>query len=268
MFMKLGFIGGGNMAFAIAGGVLAAELYTANDMYVSDPNTEALKKFKKLGFHTKESNSNALQGDLIILAVKPFILPGVLAELRDKYADTIQDKVFITIAAGVEIAAIKEALGFDAKVIRVMPNTPAMALCGMSVIAAEHLPVSQEEFTAAADIFKAVGEVEILPESLLNSVIAVSSSSPAYVFMMIEAMADAAVRDGIARKAAYRLAAQSVIGSAKLMLETGKHPGELKDMVCSPKGTTIEAVKRLEECGFRSAIMAAMQACTEKANSM
>ncbi len=266
--MKLGFIGGGNMAFAIAGGVLASELCTEKDVYVSDPNAEALKKFKKLGVNVRETNDGALKADYIILAVKPFIMPAVLGELREKYSDKIKDKVFVSIAAGVEIGAIKEALGFDAKVIRVMPNTPAMALCGMSVLAAEHMPATNEEFSSVAGIFRAVGEVEILPESLLNSVIAVSGSSPAYVFMMIEAMADAAVRDGISRKAAYRLAAQSIMGSAKLMLETGKHPGELKDMVCSPKGTTIEAVKRLEECGFRSAIMAAMQACTEKADNM
>ncbi|MBR7163993.1 MAG: pyrroline-5-carboxylate reductase [Clostridia bacterium] len=266
--MKLGFIGGGNMAYAICGGVLAAELYNEKEIFISDPNPEALKKFKKIGISAKESNENALQADLVVLAVKPFILPAVLTELKEKYSKKIQDKVFITIAAGVEIAAIKEILGFDAKVIRVMPNTPAMALCGMSVIAAEHMPAASSEFASVKEIFQAVGEVQILPESLLNSVIAVSSSSPAYVFMMIEAMADAAVRDGISRNAAYHLAAQSVMGAAKLMLETGKHPGELKDMVCSPKGTTIEAVKRLEECGFRSAIMAAMQACTEKANSM
>ncbi len=266
--MKLGFIGGGNMAYAIAGGVMAAELCTEKEIFISDPNPEAQKKFKKIGVSAKESNEHALQGDYIILAVKPFVLPAVLAELREKYAKKIQDKVFITIAAGVEIAAIKEFLGFDAKIIRVMPNTPAMALCGMSVIAAEHMPATTEEFAGVKQIFQAVGKVQILPESLLNSVIAVSSSSPAYVFMMIEAMADAAVRDGIARSAAYQLAAQSVMGAAQLVLETGKHPAELKDMVCSPKGTTIEAVKRLEECGFRSAIMAAMQACTEKANSM
>lgn len=266
--MKIGFIGGGNMAFAIAGGVLAAELCSENEIYVSDPNRAAHEKFLKMGIKAEESNANALLGDYVVLAVKPFILPTVLAELRESFSDVIQNKVFITIAAGVDLASIKSVLGESAKVVRVMPNTPAMALCGMSVIAAEHLPASADEFAAAVSIFKAVGEVEILPESLLNSVIAVSSSSPAYVFMMIEAMADAAVRDGIARPAAYRLAAQSVMGSAKLMLETGKHPGELKDMVCSPRGTTIEAVKRLEECGFRNAIMSAMQACTEKADSM
>ena len=256
------------MAFAIAGGVLTAELCTEDELFISDPNPAALKKFSELGISADISNENALRADYIILAVKPFILPTVLAELKEKYAEGIREKVFISIAAGVDIASIKSALGYDAKIIRVMPNTPAMALSGMSVITLEHAPVSDAEFNAAIDIFNAVGETEILPESLLNSVIAVSGSSPAYVFMMIEAMADAAVRDGIARNAAYRLAAQSVLGSAKLLLETKKHPGELKDMVCSPKGTTIEAVKKLEECGFRNAIMSAMEACTEKANNI
>ncbi len=266
--MKLGFIGGGNMAFAIAGGVMASSLCSEQEIFVSDPNTDALKKFTDMGISTSKQNGDVLQADYIILAVKPFILPAVLGELSEKYASEIKNKVFITIAAGVEIVTIKDTLGFDAKVVRVMPNTPAMALCGMSVIAAEHAPLFKEEFANVIEIFRAVGEVELLPESLLNSVIALTSSSPAYVFMMLEAMADAAVRDGINRKAAYHLAAQSVMGAAKLMLETGKHPGELKDMVCSPKGTTIEAVKRLEECGFRSAIMSAMQACTEKAESI
>ncbi len=266
--MKLGFIGGGNMAFAIAGGVIASSLCSEQEILVSDPSNDALKKFTDMGISVSQQNAGALQADYIILAVKPFILPTVLGELREKYAAEIKNKVFITIAAGVEIAAIKDALNFDAKVVRVMPNTPAMALCGMSVIATEYAPLSKEEFSNVIEIFRAVGEVELLPESLLNSVIALTGSSPAYVFMMLEAMADAAVRDGINRKAAYRLAAQSVMGAAKLILETGKHPGELKDMVCSPKGTTIEAVKRLEECGFRSAVMSAMQSCTEKAESM
>lgn len=264
--MKIGFIGGGNMAYAICGGILASELCQNKEILVADPKEDALKKFKALGVSTTLSNSKILDADFIILAVKPFILPAVLKELKEH--KKAQNKVFITIAAGIEIAAVKEMLGFDAKVVRVMPNTPAMALAGMTVLAAEHFSVTAEEYDTVIKIFQSVGEIEILPESLLNSVIAVSGSSPAYVFMMLEAMADAAVRDGIPRSSAYRLAAQSVLGSAKLMLETGKHPGELKDMVCSPKGTTIEAVKRLEECGFRSAIMAAMQACTEKAENM
>ena len=118
------------------------------------------------------------------------------------------------------------------------------------------------------EIFNAVGKTEVLPENMLNTVIGISGSSPAYVFMMIEAMADAGVRDGLARDTAYRLAAQSVLGSAKMVLESGKHPGELKDMVCSPKGTTIEAVAELENKGFRSAIIDAIKKCNDKANHL
>jgi len=256
------------MAFAIAGGVLASELCSENELYVSDPNPEALKKFSKMGVNTGTTSETALCADFVILAIKPFIMPIVLAELKERFQDKLQNKVLITIAAGIEIQTIKDALGYDAKVVRVMPNTPAMALAGMSVVTSEHAPANAEEYETVLNIFSSVGEVEILPEALLNSVIAVSGSSPAYVFMMIEAMADAAVRDGISRTAAYRLAAQSILGSAKLLLETGKHPGELKDMVCSPRGTTIEAVKKLEENGFRNAIMDAMEACTNKANNL
>ena len=128
--------------------------------------------------------------------------------------------------------------------------------------------VDQAEFSAVVDIFNSVGTTEVMPETMINTVTGVSGSSPAYVYMFIEAMADAGVRDGLARDAAYRLAAQSVLGSAKMVLESGKHPGELKDMVCSPKGTTIEAVAELEKRGFRSAVMEAIKACNDKANNI
>ena len=264
--MKIGFIGGGNMAYAIAGGVVKAGLCDAGDIYVSDPIEAAHGKFQDLGISTDANNMYALSGDIIILAIKPFIYPTALKALAENAKEELKDKVFVSIAAGISVKEIKEYLGFDAKVIRVMPNTPAMVLAGMSVLAEPISPVNDEEFTAACKIFEAVGEVEVLPEKLMNSVIAVSGSSPAYVYMLIEAMADGAVRDGIARDKAYRLAAQSVLGSAKMVLETGKHPGELKDMVCSPRGTTIAAVAELENAGYRNAILEAMRACTEKAN--
>ena len=266
--MKLGFVGGGNMAYAIACGVLAADLYKAEDIYISDPNSSALEKFNKMGMSAKTDNKNALNCDIIVLAVKPFIYPLSLSELaKTTDKDELAEKVFVSIAAGVTTGEVKEWLGFDAKVVRVMPNTPAMVLEGMSVLASECLPATDDEFSAVKQIFEAIGEVEVMSESLLNSVIAVSGSSPAYIYMLIEAMADGAVRDGIPRDKAYRLAAQSVLGSAKMVLETGKHPGELKDMVCSPKGTTIAAVAELEKNGFRNAILEAMKACTEKSNA-
>lgn len=266
--MKLGFIGGGNMAYAIAGGVLKAGLYRTEEIFVSDPNEAAHAKFAEMGVAASKENRFALQGDIVLLAVKPFILCNMLSELvKQEGEEALRNKVFASIAAGVTVREIKNALGFDAKVVRIMPNTPAMVLEGMSVLAQECAPTTEEEFSAVQKIFEAVGRAEILPENMLNAVTSVSGSSPAYVYLFIEAMADAAVRDGIARDMAYRLAAQSVLGSAKMLLETGKHPGELKDMVCSPRGTTIEAVAVLEEKGFRSAVMEAIKKCTEKANS-
>lgn len=267
--MKLGFIGGGNMAFAIASGVLDAGLYKSSEIYVSDPSEMALAKFREKGIAAETDNQNALHGDIVVLAIKPFIYPTALAALAESAGKAaLKEKVFVSIAAGVTVEEVKSYLGYDAKVVRVMPNTPAMVLAGMSVLAQECAPASTEEFDAVKCIFEAIGEVEVLSESLLNSVIAVSGSSPAYIYMLIEAMADGAVRDGIPRDKAYRLAAQSVLGSAKMVLDTGKHPGELKDMVCSPRGTTICAVAELEKAGFRNAILEAMKACTEKSNAI
>ena len=256
------------MAYAISGGVLKAGLYQSSEIFVSDPNTAAHAKFQEKGIAVSAENGFALQGDIVILAVKPFIICDMLSSLVQREGTAaLKNKVLASIAAGVTVQEIKDALGFDAKVVRIMPNTPAMVLEGMSVLARECSPASQEEFAAVERIFNAVGRTEVLPESMLNAVTSVSGSSPAYVYMMIEAMADAAVRDGIARDMAYRLAAQSVLGSAKMVLETGKHPGELKDMVCSPRGTTIEAVAELEARGFRSALIEAMKKCTDKANA-
>lgn len=266
--MKLGFIGGGNMAFAIFGGVLANNVVSAENIFVSDIDTATHKKFNDKGVKTSSDIGFSLNGNYIILAVKPHIIPIVLSELKEKHSDEIKDKVFVSIAAGISAETIRTQLGFSAKVVRIMPNTPALVGEGMSVIAKPLSPVSDEEFENVLTIFSAVGEVEVMDESMLNSVVAVSGSSPAYVFMMIEAMADAAVRDGIARQTAYKLAAQSVLGSAKMVLETKKHPAELKDMVCSPRGTTIEAVSELEKCGFRNALISAMKKCTDKTNNL
>ncbi len=266
--MKLGFIGGGNMAFAIASGVVSSGLLCADNITVNDTNENALKKFMDGGMKASCDVAALMSCDYIVLAVKPFILPEVLNKLGKEFSEQIKDKVFISIAAGISVSSIKELLGFDAKVVRIMPNTPALIGEGMSVIAKALPPVTEHEFENVKKIFDSVGKTEVMDEDKLNAVIAISGSSPAYVFMLIEAMADAAVRDGIARDTAYRLASQSVSGSAKMVLETKKHPAELKDMVCSPGGTTIEAVAQLEESGFRDAIISAMKKCTDKANNI
>ncbi len=263
--MNIGFIGGGNMADAILKGILAAGLVEKEDIVVCDKSEAALYKYK--GIRTSQDNQDALSCDYVILAVKPSILPVVLKELKAS-GKSLSKNVFISIVAGASVASICEGLGEDAKIVRVMPNTPAMVTEGMTVISAKEANVSEEAFSDAVKIFDAIGKTEILPENMLNTVIGISGSSPAYVFMMIEAMADAGVRDGLARDVAYRLAAQSVLGSAKMVLESGRHPAELKDMVCSPKGTTIEAVTELENKGFRSAIMDAIKKCNDKANRL
>ena len=263
--MKIGFIGGGNMAGAILDGVLRASLCTKGELVVCDKNPSALAKFS--GIQTAAENTVALPSDYVILAVKPQVLPCVLQEIVDSGKD-ISKTVFVSIVAGASVDSIRKILGDRAKIVRVMPNTPATVLAGMTVVAEKEAQLTEEEFSGAIAIFDAIGKTEILPEQMLNSVIGISGSSPAYVFMMIEAMADAGVRDGLARDTAYRLAAQSILGSAKMVLESGMHPGVLKDMVCSPKGTTIEAVAELEKRGFRAALIEAIKKCNEKANNL
>ncbi|MDU2734411.1 MAG: pyrroline-5-carboxylate reductase, partial [Mixta calida] len=171
------------------------------------------------------------------------------------------------IAAGVTLDALAGVLGHDRKIVRVMPNTPALVNEGMTSVTPNAL-VTPEETDEVLAIFNSFGKAETVPEYLIHAVVGVSGSAPAYVFMFIEAMADAAVLGGMPRAQAYQFAAQAVKGAAQMVLETGKHPGELKDMVCSPGGTTIEAVKALEEKGFRSAVIAAMEKCMDRSQAL
>jgi pyrroline-5-carboxylate reductase len=188
----------------------------------------------------------------------------VLSEIKDILT---KEQILISIAPGKSVDWLQEQLGRVMKVIRTMPNTPALVGEGMTGITANS-EVTEEEMQEVLQIFSCIGKVEEVPESLMDAVVAVSGSSPAYLFLMLEAMADAAVQCGMPRAQAYRFAAQSMYGSAKLLEQTGKHPGELKDMVCSPAGTTIAAVAKLEEKGFRSAIIEAMRVCAEISSKM
>ena len=173
----------------------------------------------------------------------------------------------ISIATGKTLGWLEEHFGKPVKLVRTMPNTPAMVSRGMTAVCPNDC-VSKEELEYVVSILKTIGETEVIPENLIDAVVAVSGSSPAYVFIMIEAMADAAVAEGMPRAQAYKFAAQAVYGSAKMVLETGRHPGELKDMVCSPAGTTIEAVRVLEKKGFRSALIESMKACAEVSRNL
>lgn len=264
--MKLTVIGAGNMSTALVDGIVKKGIVAKNDVTVTDLDDAKLKAASDKGINTSKDNLAAAENaDVVIIAVKPNIYPIVTKELAKlKNREKI---IFVTIAPGIKIEQIKEWLGFNAKVIRTMPNTPAMVGAGMTVVCYEE-PVTEDEYKKVSTLLEAVGEVEPIDEKMMNAVVAVSSSSPAYVYMFIEAMADAAVYDGIPRSLAYKLASQAVMGSAKMVLDTGKHPGELKDMVCSPAGTTIRAVQVLEEEGMRSSVMKAMIECTKKANNI
>lgn len=263
--MKLGFIGSGNMGSAIIGGIIRGNIASANDIIVSDLSKYALEKIRNVyGVETVNDNKIAAKTDILFLCVKPQFLYDVIDEIKSV---TEENTVIVSIAAGQSLKKITEAFGKNIKLIRVMPNTPALVGEGMAALTPNE-NVTENELETVTDIFNSFGIGETVPEKLMDAVTAVSGSSPAYVFMLIEAMADAAVIGGMARDKAYVFAAQSVLGSAKMVLETGKHPGELKDMVCSPAGTTIEAVAVLEESGFRSSIIKAMKECMKKSGDM
>ena len=259
----IGFIGCGNMAQAMLKGILRKGLYMKDDVIVSRRNAEALARIQKeLGVQTTTDNKLvAKKADILFLAIKPFQFTDVIPQIA---AYIKEDTLVISIAAGQTIANIEDLFGKTIKLVRTMPNTPALVLEGATGMCFNK-QVTGEEQKKAVELFESFGIVEVVSESMIDTVIGVSGSSPAYVFMFIEAMADAAVADGMPRAQAYRMAAQSVLGSAKMVLDTGKHPGELKDMVCSPAGTTIEGVRVLEEKGFRSAVIEGQKACVKKA---
>ncbi len=264
--MRIGFIGCGNMAKALAGGILQAGLVRAEEILASDRSEQALKAAEEqFGISvTRDNREAAEKADCLILAVKPQFLAEAIAEIRDSVR---KETLVISLAPGKTLAWLEEQFGYPAALVRTMPNTPAMAGEGMTALCAGN-GVTEEQKKTAESIFACAGRTAFIAENLMDTVTGVSGSSPAYVFLFIEALADAAVLGGMPRQQAYEFAAQSVLGSAKLMLESGRHPAELKDMVCSPGGTTIEAVRVLEECGFRSAVIEAVLACIEKSKSM
>ncbi len=254
------------MGGAMIGGIIKANLFSPENVMVGDLNEKNLADCaKKYGVKTTTDNNEvAKAADILILSVKPNLYPVVIKGIKDQVKENV---IIVTIAAGKAISGTEEMFGRKLKVVRVMPNTPALVGEGMAALSPNEI-VTKEETGEIVSIFESFGKAEIVPEKLMNAVTSVSGSSPAYVYMFIEAMADAAVLDGMPRAQAYKFAAQAVLGSAKMVLETGMHPGALKDMVCSPGGTTIEAVSVLEEKGLRAAVMAAMKSCTKKCEEM
>ncbi|MBQ6807425.1 MAG: pyrroline-5-carboxylate reductase [Lachnospiraceae bacterium] len=264
--MKIGFIGLGNMASAMIGGMLQKEIVKPKDITGSDASAAMREKAAEVyGILTKESNEEVVaEAEVLILAVKPQFLGDVIDGIRDVIKP---ETLIISIAAGKTITWLENSFGKEIKLVRCMPNTPALVGEGCTGVCV-NAQVSEEEKAFSVKLMESFGKASVVTENLMDAVVAVSGSSPAYVFMFIEAMADAAVDAGMPRAQAYEFAAQAVYGSAKLVLETGKHPGELKDMVCSPAGTTIAGVRVLEEKGFRGTVMDGLAACVEKSKNM
>ncbi len=264
--MKIGFIGAGNMAQAIIGGILRNGIAKKEEIIASAATNKTITKVAaEFGIKTTLDNRKTALADLLFLAVKPVYYKQVIDEIKDVKAK--ESQIIITIAAGKSIEWVENAFGGSRKIIRTMPNTPALVGEGITAVCPGS-NITDKELENVLGLLGSFGKAEVIKESLMDAVIATSGSSPAYVFMFIEAMADAAVAEGMPRAQAYQFAAQSVLGSAKMVLETGKHPGELKDMVCSPAGTTIEAVRILEKTGFRSSIMECMKACAEQSRNL
>lgn len=266
MSRKIGFIGCGNMGKAMLGALVKSDNINNKDIMVSTKSKASAEKISK-DFDVQTTTVNievAKNSNILFLAVKPYFFKEVIEEIREFVSEDI---IIISIAAGITMAQIEQWFGREIKLVRTMPNTPALVGEGMSAICPNR-NIEVKELNYVGELYNLFGKYEILEEKDFHAFIAVSGSSPAYVFMFIEAMADAGVKLGLPRVKAYKLVEQAILGSAKLALETGKHPGVLKDEVCSPGGTTIEAVMDLEKNGFRNAVISAVEKCAEKSKNM
>lgn len=264
--MKIGFLGAGKMATALAKGFIKAGIALPGDIIASDVVEAARSSFgKELGSGTTASNPEVLKfANALILAVKPDQVSDLLAEARDHFTP---NHVLISIAAGVTIARMENSLGGSARVVRVMPNTPALVGASASAFATGK-NTTPEDAQLTQKLLSAVGVAYSVKETLLDAVTGLSGSGPAYVFLMIEALSDGGVAAGLPRDIATRLAAQTLLGSAKMVLETGHHPGALRDMVTSPGGTTIEGLHELELGGVRASLINAVRAATDKSKRL
>ena len=259
--MKIGFIGAGNMATAILTGLSKTHISKENQIFVSNRSEEKLKVLeKKHGFKTSTDNSFVLKNakDIVFICVKPQVFNEIAQNLKKSIT---KDQLIVSIMAGKTIEYLEKALGTK-NVVRVMPNTPSLVGAGISAISASEKVKSNKKFDMVLEIMRSCGEAEVVDEKYINAITQVSGASPAWIFMMIEALADGGVECGLTRDLAYKFAMNAVYGSGKLAVEKYEddktHPGVLKDMVTSPAGTTIEGVRVLEENGFRGAIIDAV----------
>jgi pyrroline-5-carboxylate reductase len=262
----VGFLGAGNMGEALIKGLLAAKLVPADAIFATDVRPERLKELdRQYGIQVASDNVELVRrADIVILAVKPQIMDAVATEIAPAVT---RRKLLISIAAGVATEKIRARLHKDSRLIRVMPNTPALVLEGVTAIAKAD-GLEPGDLDVAREIFGAVGRVVVRGEELLDAVTGLSGSGPAYVAVVIESLADGGVRMGLDRATAMTLATQTVLGAAKLLLETGLHPGALKDMVSSPGGTTIAGIAALEEGGLRATFIKAVERATQRSREL
>lgn len=263
---ELGIIGIGNMGSAILKGLLDSKIIDQNEILIFDINEKALKdKEKEHNIQAAKDNKILVQNvHYLLLAVKPQVIDNVLKEITPHLT---KDHILVSIAAGISIDYIQNIIQKDIGIVRVMPNTPALVNAGISAIAPNKI-VKPEDLNVILEYFKSIGEVVSVEEKYIDAVTGLSGSGPAYIFIIIEALADGGVKMGLTREIALKLAAQTVLGSAKMVLETGKHPGELKDMVTSPGGTTITALHMLERGKLRGTLISAVEAATLKSKSL
>ncbi|HTL32466.1 MAG TPA: pyrroline-5-carboxylate reductase [Kofleriaceae bacterium] len=263
---SIGFIGAGNMAEAMIGGLVRGNHVPASKIAASDPRKERLEELRtQFGIDVTTNNREIVQrSGLVVLSVKPQIMDKILREVGEHMKS---GTLVVSIAAGVDTATIEEAVADGVRVVRAMPNTPALVGAGATAIAAgKH--ASETDLATAKALFDAVGITVELDESHLDAVTGLSGSGPAYIFLILEALADAGVKVGLSRRAAQRLAAQTVMGSAKMLLETDEHPGKLKDMVTSPGGTAIAGLHTLEEGGLRTTLINAVETATKRSREL
>jgi pyrroline-5-carboxylate reductase len=262
----IGFLGTGNMAEALIKGLRAADVVEAAQIHGSDPRKERCEELKeRYGIHTTAHNADVVRhAEIVVLSVKPQILVPVCDEVAPHLKP---NALVISIAAGTPITAIERHLPDKTRVVRTMPNTPALVGAGATAIAAGH-HATDADLDVAKRIFDAVGRTVVLEEGQLDAVTGLSGSGPAYVFLIIEALSDAGVKMGLSRYNALALAAQTVLGSAKLLLDTNAHPGQLKDMVTSPGGTAIAGLHTLEAGGLRTTLINAVEAATRRSREL
>lgn len=262
---KISFVGGGRMAEALISGVLSSRSCRADQVHVADPDMARLDHLKsRYGIQIGLTNHEAVvSGDVVVLAVKPQMTAEVLKEI----GNVLAKRLVISVVAGVRLGRMIDACGPQARVIRAMPNTPAMVGEGMTALAIGP-GVGENEVACARQIFESVGRVVMVDERFMDAVTGLSGSGPGYVFLMIEAMADGGVKMGLPRGTACLLAAQTVLGAARMVLETGQHPASLKDQVASPGGTTIAGLHRLEQGGLRGLLMDTVEAATKRSQEL